>query len=339
MNANSDIVKAIQKKIDEKTKPIGSLGLLEQLGLQIAAVQQTLTPQLIKPSIVVFAADHGINENGVSLYPTEVTAQMVYNFLNEGAAINVFCKQNNINLYIVDSGVKHEFNTSKNLINAKVAMGTKNILVEPAMSETQVLHCFKLAEQIIDDIHKDECNIIGFGEMGIGNTSSAALLMHWACNIPLDECVGAGTGLNTTQIEFKRNILNQALQKHKKPTNAIEALSTFGGFEIAQMCGAMLHSYSKNMLIMVDGFIATASFLCAHSINPNIITNAIFCHQSGEQGHKAMLNFLNVKSILNLNMKLGEGTGCALAYPLLKSAVKFINEMASFENAGVSTKI
>lgn len=332
------MIDEIKKKIDFKTKPLGSLGMLEELATQICLAQNTLTPQLNNPTLIVFAADHGIANDGVSAYPAEVTPQMVLNFLNNGAAINVFCKQSNIQLEIVDAGVNFDFEPNEKLIDAKINKGTKSFLNQNAITQKELELCFEKATQIIEKISLTKCNVIAFGEMGIGNTSSASMLMSTLCKIPIEDCVGRGTGLDDNQLKNKIKILNQAQQNHPAPKNAKEALEFFGGFEIAQMCGAILAAYDKNMLILVDGFIATAAFLCAYHINIKIKDNAIFCHQSDEQGHKKMLDHLGVKPILNLGMRLGEGTGCAVAYPIIQNAVNFINDMASFESANVSNK-
>lgn len=333
-----DFEKEIQQKIDLKTKPLGALGKLEDLAKQICLVQQSLTPVLINPTIVAFAADHGIAESGVSAYPSSVTAEMVLNFLNHGAAINVFSKQNNIDLKIANAGVNYDFPENENLIDVSIAKGTRNFLHEKAMTEKQLQSCFQKSTEIVEDISKTDCNIIGFGEMGIGNTSSAALLMSSLCNFPIEKCVGRGTGVNEEQLLNKSKILKQAQENHPQPKNAYEALQFFGGFEIAQMCGAMLHAFEKNILIMVDGFIATTAFLCAFKIQPEIQKNAIFCHQSEEQGHQKLLKYLQADPLLHLDMRLGEGTGCAIAFPLIQSAVNFMNEMSNFEKAGVSNK-
>ena len=332
------MLEQIKNKIDKKTKPLGSLGQLEEIATQICLVQNTLSPSLINPTLLVFASDHGIASDGVSAYPAEVTPQMVHNFLSGGAAINVFCKQHNINLKIVDAGVNFDFEPHENLIDAKVKKGTTSFLSQSAMSKIELEQCFLNAERIIENISATACNVIGFGEMGIGNTSSASMLMSALCDFPIENCVGRGTGLDDKQLNRKIKILKQAQHNHPKITDAKQVLEHFGGFEIAQICGAMLASYNKNMLILVDGFIATSAFLCAYHINRKIIGNAIFCHQSDEQGHKKMLDYLGVKPVLNLGMRLGEGTGCAIAYPIIQSAVNFINEMASFESAGVSNK-
>ena len=332
------IKEQIQHKIDFKTKPLGSLGTLENLALQIGTIQNTLSPTLQNPTIVVFAADHGIAKVGVSAYPQEVTFQMVMNFLLGGAAINVFSKQNNISLKIVDAGVNFDFEPNHNLFIAKIDYGTKSFLHEKAMTETQLQQCFDKGNEVVNSIFENGCNIIGFGEMGIGNTSSATMLMSYLCNLPIDECVGRGTGLNDTQLENKIAILKQAQTFHGEIKNTKDVLQYFGGFEIAQMCGAMLTAFENKMLILVDGFIASNAFLVAYKINPSIIDNAVFCHLSDEFGHQNLLKYLKVEPLLKLNMRLGEGTGCAVAYPLIESAVSFLNNMASFESAGVTNK-
>ncbi len=333
-----DLRQELRQKINYKTKPLGALGLLEDLALQVGLIQNTLTPKLLNPHILVFAGDHGIAEEGVSAYPAEVTAQMVLNFLGGGAGINVFCRQHNINLKIIDAGVNFDFEPHPTLINHKIAKGTKNFLEDRAMSTEELDRCFELAGNLVGGISETGCNVIGFGEMGIGNTSSASMLMTIICDLSIEDCVGRGTGLDDEQLKNKTLILKKAREYHSKPKNAEEALHYFGGFEIAQMCGAMLAAFENNMIILVDGFIATSAFLCAHTINSRIIKNAVFCHQSDEQGHKKMLEYLGVKPLLHLQTRLGEGIGCALAYPLLQSAVNFLNDMSSFEEAGVSNK-
>jgi nicotinate-nucleotide--dimethylbenzimidazole phosphoribosyltransferase len=332
------MIQEIKQKIDFKTKPIGSLGQLEEIAIKICLVQNTLTPILLNPTLLVFAADHGITKEGVSAYPAAVTPQMVLNFLNGGAAINVFCKQHGIDLKVIDAGINFDFIPSENLMDAKIAKGTKSFLTGNAMTTDEMELCFAKANGIIAQIAETGCNIVGFGEMGIGNTSSASMLMSTLCNISVEQCVGRGTGLDDDQLTQKMNILKQAQQNRAEPKSAKQALEYFGGFEIAQICGAMLAAYDKNMLILVDGFIATSAFLCAFHISPKIIDNAIFCHLSDEKGHKIMLQYLNVKPILNIGMRLGEGTGCAVAYPIIQSAVNFLNEMASFESANISNK-
>ncbi len=332
------IQEALLHKINFKTKPLGALGTLEKLALQIGVIQNTLTPTLISPTIMVFASDHGIANDGVSAYPQEVTYQMVINFLQGGAAINVFCKQNNIALKIIDAGVNHDFSETPSLINKKIANGTKSFLYEKAMTETEMSLCLENGKELISSLNKEGCNVVGFGEMGIGNTSAASMLMSSLCELPLEQCIGRGTGLNDDQLKNKISILEKAQHTHENISSPIEILQTYGGFEIAQICGAMQKAYELNMLILVDGFIASSAFLVAYKLNPKIIGHAIFCHLSEESGHGALLKYLNVEPLLQLNMRLGEGTGCAVAYPIINAAVTFLNEMASFESAGVSNK-
>lgn len=328
----------LKHKIDFKTKPLGALGILEEVALQIGLIQNTLSPKLKNPHIVVFAGDHGITNEGVSAYPQEVTFQMVMNFLNGGAAINVFCKQHKINIKVVDAGVNYVFPDGLNVIDSKIGMGTKSFLNEPAMNIKEAQKCIENGFAIVNEIHQSGCNVIGFGEMGIGNTSSASALMSVICDLPVQLCVGRGTGMDDKGVQKKIDIIKRAIVNNKKTNTPLETLATFGGFEIAQMCGAMLQAAANKMLVLVDGFIATSAFLVAYKINPAILEYAIFCHLSDEQAHAEMLKYLNVKPLLNMNMRLGEGTGAAIAYPVIQSAVNFINEMASFESADVSNK-
>ncbi len=332
--------KDIQNKIDFKTKPIGALGELEGIAKKICLAQNTLSPELKAPHIVVFAGDHGIANEGVSAYPQDVTWQMVYNFIQGGAAINVFCKQNDIALQVADCGVNYVFPEDARIIHKKVGMGTKSFLHEPAMTQDECKNALQNGLDIVNAIHvQSGCNIIGFGEMGIGNTSAAAMIMHFVTSRPIEECVGRGTGVDDEKLRLKINILKQSsISRHLTFQTPQSLLENFGGFEIATMVGAMMQAKTLNMTIMVDGFIATAAFLVAHQMDADILNYAIFCHQSNESGHKYMLEYLDVKPLLNIGMRLGEGTGCAVAYPIIKSAVAFMNEMASFESAGVSNK-
>ncbi len=329
---------AIQFKIDQKTKPTASLGVLETLAKQIALVFQTDSPEIIAPHLVVFAADHGIANHGVSAYPQDVTRQMVTNFLEGGAAINVFCKQNNIALSIVDAGVNYDFPTNTSLIAAKIGKGTASFLNEPAMSSTELQLCFSKGAEIVRTIAQTNGNCIGFGEMGIGNTTTAAVLMSVLLQIPIEECIGLGTGIANEKLQFKLEIAKKALNNYIGPETLDSQLAYFGGFEIMQMAGAMLEAKAQNMLILVDGFIATVAFLVAYKKDAAVLQNAIFCHLSAEQGHQKIINYLGVRPLLQLDLRLGEGTGCALAFPLVQSAVAFLNEMASFESSGVNSK-
>lgn len=335
---SESLVNDLQHKIDFKTKPHGSLGKLEQIALRIGQIQNTLSPELNNPAILVFAADHGIVEEGVTPFPQEVTYQMVLNFLNGGAGINVFTKQHGINIKVVDSGVKATFNTHPGLINLKIADGTKNFLKQPAMTNDECIMSILKAAKLVNDMYSEGCNIIGFGEMGIGNTSSSAVIMSLLTNIPLNYCVGRGAGLNDENLNKKKEILAKALENNNTDGTPLSVLATFGGFEIAMMTGAMLKAAELGMILLIDGFIATVSLLVASKISDDILDYCIFTHQSDEQGHKLLLEYLNVEPVLNLNLRLGEGTGVAIAYPIIVSAISFLNEMASFDSAGVSNK-
>jgi nicotinate-nucleotide--dimethylbenzimidazole phosphoribosyltransferase len=339
----NDFKNSILNKINNKTKPLNALGFLEDIALQVAIIQQTETPQITKPTIVVFAADHGIAANGlVNPFPQAVTAQMVLNFANGGAAINVFCKQNNINLHVVDAGVNFVFEKSLPILHHKIAMGTAPYNLGPAATIAQINQAFSAGELIVENIFNLGCNTIGFGEMGIGNTSSAALIMHYYTQLSISLCVGRGTGANDELLTQKTKILEAVSTFFNFANSEIlpkDLLCKIGGFEIAMMAGAYLKAAEQNMVIVVDGFIATSALMIAHAINKNILSHCIFAHCSNENGHKNMLTYFNATPVLNLNLRLGEGTGAALAMPIIQNAVAFLNNMASFEAAGVSEKI
>ncbi len=327
----------LKQKIDLKTKPLGALGLLEDVALQIGLIQNTLTPELKNPALLVFAADHGLTAEGISPFPKDVTWQMVMNFVAGGAAINVFCRQNGINLQVVDAGVDFDFPSGVPVVDAKVARGTRNMRLEPAMTADECAAAIQKGRELVRAEVAKGCNIIGFGEMGIGNTSASSLLMHRFLGISVEECTGSGTGMFGDQLSHKVKILKEVAEKYDPKTPA-ETLATFGGLEIAMMVGAMLEAAEQHMILLVDGFIATAAALTAIEMNAEVRKNCVFCHSSNERGHKLMLEKMEAKSMLQLDLRLGEGTGAALALPLVKAAVNFLNEMASFEDAGVSNK-
>lgn len=339
----------LQQRIDNKTKPPGSLGRLEEIALRAGLIQQTLKPEIRNPHIIVFAGDHGISKTGlVNAYPQEVTRQMVYNFLHGGAAINVFCRQHHITLKVVDAGVNFNFATDfipsmrDTFICQKTGYGTRNYLNEPAMTEDEAKRAITKGQEVVEVIAENTgCNCIGFGEMGIGNTSSATLLMSAITGLSVAACTGRGAGLNEEQLQSKIKTLEEVFAFHKLESlsaQPISLLSAVGGFEIAMMAGAYLKAAELKMIIVVDGFISCAALLVALGINPEVRNNCIFAHTSHEQGHAAMLRYLDVQPLLHLNLRLGEGTGAALAIPLIQSAVNFLNEMASFEEAGVSDR-
>lgn len=340
------IQQTLQQLIDNKTKPLGALGRLEELALQIGTIQNSIHPKLTDPQVVVFAADHGIAATGlVNPFPQAVTAQMVRNFLAGGAAINVFCRQHNIGLTIVDVGVNADWTNAEigrnGFITEPVAKGTKNYMADAAMTAGEQSSAMAIGRSVIKGISSSGSNCVGFGEMGIGNTSSASLIMSAILGLPVSECVGRGTGVNDAQLMTKIKTLEAAAQQHNLPAlqnNPEALLQAVGGFEIAALCGAYLQAAEEKMLIVVDGFITTAALLLAHSLQPGILQYCVFAHCSGEQGHARMLQYLQVQPLLQLGLRLGEGTGAALAMPLLSSAVLFLNEMASFQSAGVSTQ-
>lgn len=331
----SGLSTALQAKIDQKTKPLGSLGQLEALALQIGLCQDTLTPKISKPCIIIFAGDHGIVEAGVSAYPQAVTAQMVGNFLAGGAAISVFARQHGIELLIADAGVNADLAHHPKLINAKIGKSSRNFLNEAAMTAEERDQAMQAGADLVLRQHQNGCNCIGFGEMGIGNTSAAAVIMHRLTGLSLVRCVGRGTGLNDGQLQHKVVVLQRALNKHKDVVEPLDVLAAFGGFEVAMMVGAYLKAAELGMIILVDGFIAGAALLVASKLYPHVLDYCVFSHVSSEQGHQALLNQFNAKPLLNLELRLGEGSGIALAYPLVQSAVRFLNEMATFDEAGV----
>ena len=335
----------LQQAINNKTKPLGALGVLETIALQTGMIQGTLRPVIRHPYIVVFAGDHGIAATGlVNPYPQAVTAQMVLNFLHGGAAINVFTRQHHIELIVVDAGVNHDFTQlpdHPHFIHAKIAQGTHNYLEAPAMSREQANAAIAKGKEIVHQLATKGCNCIGFGEMGIGNTSSASLIMNALTGLSIEACTGRGTGASDEQLQTKIRTLETVAQKHHLKTydkDAIGLLSKVGGFEIAMMTGAYLQAAKEKMVILVDGFIATAALLIAKELDPVVLDHCIFAHHSGEHGHEKMLQHLEARPLVQLGMRLGEGTGAALAIPLVQSAVNFLYEMASFESAGIEKK-
>ncbi|MHB8427843.1 MAG: nicotinate-nucleotide--dimethylbenzimidazole phosphoribosyltransferase [Acidiferrobacterales bacterium] len=332
------LAKTLQHKIDNKTKPLGALGKLETLALRVGLIQNTLTPRLQQPVMLVFAGDHGITEAGVSPYPQAVTQQMVLNFLNGGAAINVLARQNGIALRVIDAGVNADFHAHPALIDAKIAKGTRNFLAQPAMTREQCEAALEKGAELAEREIRRGSNVMGFGEMGIGNTSSAAALMSILGGFSVEECVGRGAGLDDAGLVRKREVIRQAVARHSVANDPKAALAAFGGFEIAMMAGAMLQAAQSQTLLLIDGFIVTAALLVASKLDPAILDYCVFSHQSDESGHALLLQYFKAEPLLQLNMRLGEGTGSAVAYPLLLAAVNFLNDMASFESAGVSKK-
>ncbi len=328
----------IRQLIDTKTKPLGALGQLEDLAVQIALIQQTETPALLHPHVLVFAADHGLAAEGVSAYPSHITHGMVHNFMAGGAAINVFCRQNGLNLLVCDVGVNGSFDTqagtpgASTLVKYKIRAGSRNMNLEPAMTPDECEAALDAGKTMVNGVRYRNCNVVGFGEMGIGNTSSAALLMHRFTGLPLVDCVGRGTGLDDAGLTHKQAVLRSVADRYADLTDPLAILAAMGGLEIAAMVGGLLQAAEEQMVILIDGFIATAALMVARTINPDLDRFCVFCHESDEAGHRLMLDYLNVQPLLRLRMRLGEGTGCALAYPLLQAAVGMLNEMASMDS-------
>lgn len=333
--ADPALAAQLDAAIDNKTKPRGSLGRLESLARQIGLVQQTLRPALREPAILVFAGDHGVTAENVSPYPQSVTWQMVENFLAGGAAINVFARQAGCALQVVDAGVNHDFGRCERLLDRKQGYGTRNFMHEPAMS---IEACSRAMQAGADLVAEMPGNLLGFGEMGIGNTTAAAALMHRLTGLPLAECVGPGTGLTPEGVAHKQRVIENALQRHARAQSPLEILAAFGGYEIVMMAGAMLEAAARRRLILIDGFIVTAALLAAAKMAPALLDYCVFSHCSDERGHALMLDHLGAEPLLQLGLRLGEGSGCALALPLVQAAAGFMCEMATFDAAGVNDR-
>lgn len=323
-------------KINNLTKPKGSLGRLEELALQIGLIQQTLSPTLRHPQNIIFAADHGIVAEGVSVSPKEITWQQIYNFLQGGAGVNFLCRQHGFKLKIVDAGVDYDLPYERGIINRKVRRGTANFLHEAAMTEEEMERCLEYGAEVVKQCQEEGSNVLSFGEMGIGNTSASSMWMHCLTGIPLAECVGAGAGLDRKGVNHKLHVLQQALDHYHGDGSPRDIIRYFGGLEMVMAVGAMLQAASLGMIILVDGFIMTNCMLAASKLCPEVLHYAIFCHCGDEAGHRLVLNALGAKPILHLSLRLGEGTGAICAYPIIDSAVRMINEMDSFANASIT---
>ncbi|WP_331694129.1 nicotinate-nucleotide--dimethylbenzimidazole phosphoribosyltransferase [Pandoraea sputorum] len=332
---------ALQHAIDIKTKPPGSLGALERVAHRIGRIQQSATPELTRPAMLVFAGDHGVVAAGVSPYPQAVTAQMVLNFLRGGAAINVFCRAGGIEMEVINAGVAADFPAHASLVDIPVARGTQNFVDMPAMTREQLETALAAGAARVVAHASRGTRMIGFGEMGIGNTSAAACLMQRLTGLPLADCVGRGTGVDDAGLARKTAVLERALATHPATGDTpdpLDTLATFGGFEIAMMAGAYLAAAKLGLVIVVDGFISTSALLVAARVAPAVLDYCVFAHASDETGHRAMLDALGAEPLLQLGLRLGEGTGAALAMPLIQAAAAFLREMATFEGAGVSDR-
>ena len=359
---------AIQEKIDNLNKPKGSLGRLEELAMQVCLVQQTLEPSLAHPCHLLLGGDHGIEREGVSVSPREVTWQQMINFTRGGGGVNMFCRQHGFKLRIVDVGVDYDFfidhspltidhcsapesaanNGQWSMVNGqsiefldrKIARGTKNFLYEPAMSEDEFDKAIQIGSDLVDDCVAEGCRVLCIGEMGIGNTSPSSIWMSLFGDIHLKDCIGAGAGLDNDGIRHKYEVLSKALSRHQSYllplTSYLLPLRIFGGFEMIAAIGAMLRAAELHLIILVDGFIMTACALGAIRLYPASQDYMIFTHCGDEAGHQMMLDIVDAKPLLRLGLRLGEGTGALCAYPLVDSAVRMMNEMNNFEKAQIT---
>ena len=323
----------VQHLLDQKTKPQGSLGRIESLALQLAVIQGCEQPVLDAPQMVVFAADHGIAARGVSAYPSDVTWQMVENFLAGGAAVAVLARQHGLALTVVDCGVRHDFAPRPGLVIAKVAAGTADCTQGPAMTPEQCNAALDHGAALVKALPG---NALLLGEMGIGNTSAAALLLARLTGQPIERCAGRGTGLDDAAFARKLAVLREALSLHAAAMSPLQILAALGGLEIATMAGAIVQAARENRVVVIDGFIVGAALLVAHALQPLVLQRCVFAHCSAEAGHALMLRHFGVEPLLSLGLRLGEGSGAALAWPLLESACRILAEMASFASAGVS---
>lgn len=333
---------ALQRKLDNKTKPQGSLGRIEHLALRLGEILGSENPVLDQPQMVVFAADHGLAAQGVSAFPSDVTWQMVENFLAGGAAVSVLARQHGLALTVVDCGVKHNFllglpdgASRPGLLVRKVAWGAGDSSKGPAMTKAECAKAMAQGQALVKELPG---NALLLGEMGIANTSAAALLLAKLTGLDIGLCTGAGTGLDAPAIERKTAVLRSVLARHARVTEPLHVLAVLGGLEIASMVGAVLQAALERRVVVVDGFIATSAVLVAHAIEPLVLQRCVFAHRSGERGHAAMLEHLGAQPLLDLGLRLGEGSGAALAWPLLQSACAILRDMASFASAGVSEK-
>ena len=339
---------SIQEKIDNLNKPKGSLGRLEELALQICLIQHTLEPSLAHPCHLLLGGDHGIEHEGVSVSPREVTWQQMINFTRGGGGVNMFCRQHGFKLRIVDVGVDYDLSAVPGIIDRKIARGTKNFLYEPAMTEEEFDRAIMVGVELVDDCISEGCRVLCIGEMGIANTSPSSIWMHFFGNIPLAECIGAGAGLDTPGIRHKYEVLSKAVDNfknsHLSTLNSqlstfnfqLSPLRYFGGFEMVAAIGAMLRAAEQHLIILVDGFIMTACAVAAIKLYPAAQDYTIFTHCGDESGHKKMLDIVGAKPLLQLGLRLGEGTGALCAFPIIDSAVRMMNEMNNFQNAKIT---
>ena len=336
---NEKILKDAQRRLDNLTKPLGSLGRLEELAKQVVGITGNPKPQLKNKVIFTFAADHGVTAEGVSAYPKEVTAQMVYNFLNEGAGINVLAKHSGIRVVVADLGVCSDLKPNPKLVIKKIGYGTKNMAIGPAMTKEEAVKAIEAGIDIFENEYKNGIDIAGIGEMGIGNTTSASAITASFTKKSVIDITGKGTGIDEKGLENKIRVIKKAIEINKPDSsNAIDVLSKVGGFEIAGLCGVVLGAAARRIPVVVDGFISASAALVAYHIEPKVKDYLIASHRSVESGHRIILGYIGLKPILDLDLRLGEGTGAALAMPIIEASVKILTQMATFESANVSER-
>ena len=329
----------IQDKINNLNKPKGSLGRLEELAEQICMIQQTLSPSLARPCHLLLGGDHGIEREGVSVSPREVTWQQMVNFTRGGGGVNLFCRQHGFRLRIVDVGVDYDLSEVDGILNRKVGWGTRNFLYGWAMTEVEFERCFMVGRELVDACADDGCRVMCVGEMGIANTSPSSIWMSLFCGIPLADCIGAGAGLHAEGVRHKKEVLARAVENFQQhcpfPTDT-DIIRYFGGYEMVTAVGVMLRAAERKMVVLVDGFIMTACALAALRLHPAAKAYMVFTHCGDESGHRRMLEALQASPLLSLGLRLGEGTGALCAFPLLDSAVRMVNEMNNFDNAHIT---
>lgn len=331
--AQADLAARVQRVLDDKTKPLGALGRIESLALQLALIQGVERPALREPQLVVFAADHGLARRGVSAYPREVTPQMVANMLAGGAAVSVLARQQGLALTIADCGVDAPL--AGGAVDLRIAAGTADASAGPAMTSEQAGRALRNGMALVERLPG---NAVLLGEMGIGNTSSASLLMQRLTGLPLADCVGRGTGLDDTGLARKCAVLDEALAVNAGAQTPLEIAAALGGFEIVTMAGSVIAAAAQRRVVLVDGFITTAAVALAQALRPGVLAACVFAHRSAEGPHARWLQRLGARPLLDLELRLGEGSGAALAWPLLTAACALLADMASFDSAGVSNR-
>ena len=336
---SNNYTEIIQSRLDNLTKPLGSLGLLEEFVKKLGNIQETVSPKIKKKRVYVFASDHGITQERVSAYPSSVTAQMVLNFLKGGASINVLAQQFNVEVKVVDVGVNYDFLDVPNIIERKIAKGTKNFLLEPAMTREQALKSIFIGIELAKQSKEDQVDCLVPGDMGIGNTTPSSAITSLICKKPVEEVTGKGTGLSDEGLQHKVKVLKRTLETRKvNLDDPLNILSQVGGFEIGAIAGLALGCSYYNIPLIADGFISTTGIALGTCFSSKVKDIVFPSHSSLEKGHSHLLQFLNLRPVLNLDMRLGEGTGGVLAVALLESAINLYNNMATFESAGVDKR-